>query len=75
MNPLPKFMASPAGRIPHSVAGIVLVLLDQLVMHGVGGMVVAVIGLLPMVTGLFDFYSIAPFFGNPKSGAMIHAGK
>ena len=75
MNPFVKFMASPAGRIIRIVAGIVLVALGLLVIHGVGGIIVAIIGLVPLVAGLFDFCVFAPLFGAPMSGPQIRAGK
>ena len=75
MNPFVKFMASPAGRITRIVAGIALVALGMLVMHGAGGIIVAVIGLVPLVAGLFDFCVFAPLFGAPMSGPKIRAGK
>jgi len=75
MNPFVKFMASPAGRITRVVAGIVLVALGLLVMHGVGGIIVAIVGLVPLVAGLFDFCVFAPLFGAPMSGPKIRAGK
>ena len=74
MNPFSKFMASPAGRITRIVAGIVLVALG-IFMHSVGGTIVSVIGLVPLVAGIFDFCVFAPLFGNPMSGAKIRAGK
>ncbi len=74
MNPFVKFLASPAGRITRIVAGIVLVVLGYF-MHSTGGIVVAVIGLVPLVAGLFDFCVFAPLFGAPMSGPKIRAGK
>jgi hypothetical protein len=75
MNPFVKFMASPAGRITRIVAGIALVALGLLVMHGVGGIIVSIVGLVPLVAGLFDFCVCAPLFGAPLSGPKIRAGK
>lgn len=75
MNPFVKFMASPAGRITRFVAGIVLVALGLLVMHGVGGIIVTIVGLVPLLAGLFDFCVFAPLFGAPMSGPKIRAGK
>jgi hypothetical protein len=68
-------MASPAGRITRIVAGIVLIALGLLVMHGTGGIIVAIVGLVPLVAGLFDFCVFAPLFGAPMSGPKIRAGK
>jgi len=75
MNPFVKFMASPAGRITRVVAGIALVALGLFVMDGVGGIIVIVVGLVPLVAGLFDFCVFAPLFGAPMSGPKIRAGK
>jgi hypothetical protein len=74
MNPFVKFMASPAGRITRVLAGIVLVVLG-IFMHSVGGIIVAVVGLVPLLAGLFDFCVFAPLFGAPMSGPKIRAGK
>ena len=43
--------------------------------HGAAGMVVAVIGVVPLVAGVFDFCVFAPLFGMPLSGPRIRAGK
>jgi hypothetical protein len=75
MNPFPKFMASPAGRIIRVVAGIILVWLGFFSMHSVGGWIVGIVGLVPLVAGLFDFCVFAPLFGAPMSGPKIRAGK
>jgi hypothetical protein len=74
MNPFVKFMSSPAGRITRIVAGIVLIALGLSVVHGAGGIVLIVVGLLPLVAGLFDFCVFAPLFGAPLSGKKIRAG-
>jgi len=74
MNPFVKFMASPTGRILRIIAGIALIAWGLLGIHGAGGIVVAVVGLLPLVAGLFDFCVFAPLFGAPLSGPKIRAG-
>jgi hypothetical protein len=75
MNPFVKFMASTAGRITRIVAGLVLIALGLLVMNGVGGYIVAIIGAVPLLAGVFDFCVFAPLFGAPLSGPKIRAGK
>ena len=75
MNPFCTFMASTAGRIIRVVAGIALVALGLLVLKGTVGIVVAVVGLVPLAAGLFDFCVFAPLFGCPMSGPKIRAGK
>ena len=75
MNPFVSFMASAAGRIVRIVVGLVLIVWGWFGLGGTTGIIVAVIGLLPLVAGGFDFCIFAPLFGNPLSGAKIRAGK
>ena len=75
MNPFVKFMASTTGRVVRIVAGLVLIALGLWVIQGTAGIVVALIGALPLVAGLFDFCIFAPLFGAPLSGPKIRAGK
>lgn len=75
MNPFVKFMASTAGRVTRIVAGIALIALGLLVVQGTAGIVVAVIGVVPLVAGLVDICLFAPLFGSPLSGPKIRAGK
>lgn len=75
MNPFVAFMASRAGRIARIVAGIALIALGLLVMKDTAGIVVAIIGVVPLLAGAFDFCLFAPLFGNPLSGSKIRAGK
>ncbi len=73
MNPFIVFMASTAGRIIRIVAGIALVAWGWFGLGGTTGIIVAIIGLLPLLAGLFDFCVFAPLFGNPLSGKKIRA--
>jgi hypothetical protein len=75
MNPFIKFMASTAGRVVRIVAGIALIAVGLLAIQGIGGIVVAVVGALPLVAGLFDFCVFAALFGAPLSGPRIRAAK
>jgi len=74
MNPFVKFMASPAGRLVRIVAGLALIAWGLLGLGGTAGVIVAIVGALPLVAGLFDFCVFAPLFGNPLSGRKIRAG-
>jgi hypothetical protein len=74
MNPFVKFMASPAGRIVRIVAGAALIAWGLLGLGGTTGVIVAVVGAVPLLAGLFDFCVFAPLFGNPLSGKKIRAG-
>jgi hypothetical protein len=60
MNPFIKFMASTAGRVARIVAGIALIAIGLLAIGGAVGIIVAVVGALPLLAGLFDFCVFAP---------------
>jgi len=75
MNPFISFMASSAGRLTRIVAGIVLVAWGWFGLGGTAGIIVAIVGLVPLLAGLFDFCVFAPLFGAPLSGPKIRAGK
>jgi hypothetical protein len=71
MNPIIKFLASKTGRIIRVLAGIALVAWGLLGLSGTAGIIVAVIGLVPLLAGLFDVCVFAPLFGNPFKGPEI----
>ncbi len=73
MNPFIKFMASAAGRVTRVIAGLVLILWGIMGLAGTTGIVVAIIGLVPLLAGLFDFCVFAPLFGAPLSGPKIRS--
>ncbi len=73
MNPFVSFLASPTGRITRIVAGAALVVWGLLGLAGATGIVIAVIGLVPLAAGLFDFCVFAPLFALPFSGPKIRA--
>ena len=75
MNPFISFMASTAGRILRAVVGIVLLYVGWVVMGGTGGIILALVGVVMIAAGGFDFCLFAPLFGNPLSGKKIRAGK
>jgi hypothetical protein len=66
-----KFLASPAGRVVRIVAGLVLIGLGLLVLQDLLGVILAVIGLVPLLAGIFDVCVFAPLFGQPFSGKAI----
>ena len=75
MNPFISFMASTAGRILRAVVGIVLLYVGWVVMGGTGGIILALVGVVMIAAGVFDFCLFAPLFGNPLSGKKIRADK
>jgi hypothetical protein len=75
MNPFVSFMASATGRIVRIIAGLALIAWGLAGLGGTAGIIVAVVGAVPLVAGLFDFCIFAPLFGAPLSGPKIRAGK
>ena len=75
MNPFVSFMASATGRVVRIVAGLALIAWGWFSLTGTTGIIVMVIGALPLVAGVFDFCIFAPLFGAPLSGPKIRAGK
>lgn len=73
MNAFVSFMASPIGRLVRIVAGVALIAWGLLGLGGTLGIVVAVVGAVPLLAGLFDFCVFAPLFGAPISGAKIRS--
>ncbi len=66
-----KFMAKPAGRIIRIVAGIVLIVIGLagvLPTNQALGIVIAVIGVVPILAGVLNVCLIAPIIGAPFSG-------
>ncbi len=72
-----SFMSSAAGRILRILVGLGLigwgVLLIVTTSTITVGILLAVVGLLPLVAGLVDVCIFAPLFGAPLSGAEVRA--
>ena len=69
-----KFMSSGIGRLLRIVAGSALIYLGLAVVGGAGGIVVAVVGAVPLLAGLFDFCLIGwIFMGSPLKGSEVRA--
>ncbi len=66
-----QFMASTNGRIVRAVAGIVLVWLGLAVVGGTGGWILAIVGLVPLAAGVFDFCVFSALFGGKFWGKEI----
>jgi uncharacterized membrane protein len=65
-----KLMATPMGRLIRIVAGMALVAVGIYV-GGAWGMVVGVVGAVPLLAGVFNVCLFAPLFGAPFSGARL----
>lgn len=66
-----KFMSSAVGRIIRIVAGLALIAVGLLVVQGVFGVVLAIVGLAPLLAGVFNFCIFAPLFGGPFKGSDV----
>ena len=68
MDAVMQFMQSVTGRTVRVILGIILLALGLFVIQGVWGIVVALIGLIPLVAGLFGVVLMAPLFGYTLTG-------
>ncbi len=68
MDAVIQFMQSVTGRTIRIILGIILLALGLFVIQGVWGIVVALIGLIPLVAGLLGVTLIAPLFGYTLTG-------
>jgi len=71
MNAFFRFIASPAGRVIRIVAGLALILIGLLALEGLVGWIVAIVGLVPLAAGVFDWCVFAPLFGLPFVGSRL----
>lgn len=62
-----RFMAHPTGRLLRVVAGGALIA-GGVTLGGTGGIALAIVGLLPLAAGLFNFCVLAPLLGTPFKG-------
>ena len=68
-----KFMSSGMGRGLRIVVGLALIVLGLFSMGGTGGIILAVVGAVPLVAGAMDVCLFAPLFGGPLKGAEARA--
>ena len=71
MNAFFGFIASPAGRVIRIIAGVALILIGLLAVGGLWGWILAIVGLVPLLAGLFDRCVFAPLFGLPVVGDRL----
>ncbi len=70
-----KFINTPAGRITRIVAGLALIGWGYTQRAGTAGIVLMVVGLVPLVAGVFHLCLISALLGGPISGVRIAKGK
>lgn len=62
-----KFMSEPAGRIIRAVLGLVLIALGFLI-GGATGVLIGIIGLVPLAAAAFNYCLIGPLVGGYFDG-------
>jgi hypothetical protein len=71
MEPFFSFLASPLGRVVRFFAGAALILVGLLVVEGVWSWVLVIVGLVPLLAGLFDVCVFAPLARLPFVGSRL----
>lgn len=66
-----EFLASFSGRMLRVAAGTAIVAVGLLALDGTAGIIVTVIGMIPLLAGMFDVCLVAPLFGASFSGRQI----
>lgn len=66
-----QFMASTPGRLLRIIGGLALIVWGLLGLDGSARVIVAVIGMVPLLAGLFDVCLFAPLFSAPLRGVQI----
>jgi membrane-bound ClpP family serine protease len=74
MNQTFKFLASSTGRIVRIVVGAALFALGFFGnVSSVVGIILMIVGLVPLLAGIFDVCVFAPLFGKPFNGKKLRA--
>ncbi|HLH64671.1 MAG TPA: YgaP-like transmembrane domain [Solirubrobacteraceae bacterium] len=68
-----RFMGSGAGRATRIVAGLALIGAG-IAIGGTLGVVLAVVGVVPLAAGVFNLCLFAPLFGLDLRGRRVRAG-
>ncbi len=66
-----RFINSPAGRVARIVVGLGLLVWGYTLRAGGTGIVLMVVGLVPLGAGSFDLCIISPLLGGPIRGAAV----
>jgi len=73
MDRLFGFLGSNYGRFVRFAAGGILISIGYWLVSGVWGWVLIIIGLIPLLAGIFDFCVFAPLFGLPFKGDRLRS--
>lgn len=64
------WMASVWGRVARIVSGVVLIAIG-LYLQNTWGIVIGIVGLAPLLAGVFNFCLFAPIFGGPFNSRRL----
>jgi hypothetical protein len=70
-----RFINSPMGRVFRIVVGLALIYWGYTLRAGTGGIILMVVGLVPLAAGAFDLCVVSALLGGPLSGARIRQAK
>lgn len=70
-----RFINTPVGRIARVVVGAGLIWWGSTRLGGAMGIVVIIVGLVPLVAGLFNLCLISALLGGPISGRRMASGE
>jgi hypothetical protein len=68
MNAFPRLMATPAGRGIRIAAGAAMIV-GGILIGGTGGIILALVGIVPLAAGASNRCLIAPAIGAPFKGS------
>ena len=68
-----QFINTPAGRIIRLIAGAVLIVWGYTQLDQTLGIVLIVVGLIPLLAGALDLCLISALLGGPLSGKKVRA--
>lgn len=63
-----RLMSGTAGRLARVIAGIALVIVGLIWAGGVVGLIIAIVGVVPILAGVSNVCLLAPPFGGPFRG-------
>jgi len=70
-----RFINSPTGRVVRIIAGLGLIAWGYTQRATTAGIVLMIVGLIPLAAGAFDWCIISALLGGPLSGATIRGSK
>ena len=66
-----RFMTSTLGRAIRIIAGLALIVVGLLAVHGLAGALIVVVGIVPLIAGILNVCVFAPLFGGPFNGRDV----